>query len=113
MSEYHLHVATADLLKICMPANVPYWHTHQSGYLSIAERVKAKRMGRRSGVPDWTFLLPPTARAAFIELKTDGGALSASQKDFRNWAIGVGALYAVCRSVEEVQGTLKGWGVLA
>lgn len=111
MSEYELHCDVAKFLRVSMPSSVPYWHTHQSGHLSKTERGKAWRMGRRAGIPDWTFLLPPMARGAFIELKTDKGRLSDHQLAFEQWARGSGALYAVCRSIDEVDGTLRGWGV--
>lgn len=88
-----------------------WWHTHQSGYLSPAERMKAKRMGRRAGVPDLTFVISG-GRVAFIELKSTKGVEQDSQITFAGMARAAGALYAVCRSLEEVEGTLKGWGVL-
>jgi len=109
MSEYSLHVTVADWLRAQFPRLV-WWHSHQQGHLSIAARVKAKRMGRRAGVPDFTFIIPG-GKAAFIELKIDGGKLSEPQAVFEEQARAAGALYALCRSLGEVQGTLAAWGV--
>lgn len=112
MSEYSLHVTVADWLRLAHP-KLCFWHTHQSGRLSMTEAMKAKRMGRRAGVPDFTFILPPSGRAAFIELKADKGRQSETQAEFEEQARSAGAYYALCRSLEEVQGTLAAWGVRA
>jgi len=109
MSEYSLHVTIADWLRAQFPKLV-WWHSHQQGHLSVVARVKAKRMGRRAGVPDFTFILPG-GKAAFIELKSDAGRQSESQAVFEMQAREAGALYALCRSLAEVQGTLEAWGV--
>lgn len=111
MSEYSLHVTVADYLRARCP-RLTWWHSHQSGHLSMVERAKAKRMGRRAGVPDFTFILPPNGRTAFIELKADKGRQSETQALFEEAAKKAGALYALCRSVEEVEGVLRAWGVL-
>lgn len=109
MSEYLLHAAVADWLRYQHP-KLLFWHSHQSGRLSMAEAMKAKRMGRRAGVPDFTFILPG-GKAAFIELKADTGRQSDPQAVFEMQAKEAGAYYALCRSLPEVQGTLKAWGV--
>ena len=75
-------------------------------------------MGMLAGVPDLAFILPG-GRTAFIELKTAHNKVTGVQKQylrpeqkaFRARATELGALYAVCRSLEEVQGTLKAWGI--
>ena len=110
MSEYYLHATVADWLRLQHPG-LTWWHSHQSGNLSVAERMKAKRMGRRAGVPDFTVLIPPNGRAGFIELKATAGRQTEPQAIFETDARRSGALYAICRSLEEVQGTLAGWGV--
>ena len=109
MSEYLLHATVADWLRLQHP-RLLFWHTHQSGRLSMAEAMKAKRMGRRAGVPDFTFILPG-GRAAFIELKAGKGEQSEPQALFEEQAKASGAYYALCKSLPEVQGTLKAWGV--
>ncbi len=109
MSEYLLHAIVADWLRLQCP-HLLWWHSHQSGRLSMAEAMKAKRMGRRAGVPDFTFILPG-GQAAFIELKAEDGRQTESQAVFEMQAKEAGAFYALCRSLPEVQGTLKAWGV--
>lgn len=111
MSEYALHASVADYLRLQHP-RLLWWHSHQSGRLSMTEAMKAKRMGRRAGVPDFTFILAG-GRAAFIELKADKGRQSETQAKFEEQARSAGAYYALCRSLEEVQGTLAAWGVRA
>ena len=71
---------------------------------------KLKDMGTRPGVADLSFVLPG-GRAAFIELKAPKGRQSPEQKAFEADCTTNNAPYAVCRSIEEVAETLRGWGV--
>jgi len=110
-TEHQIHAAVAQWLRAQHP-RLLFWHSHQSGRLSVAEAMKAKRMGRRAGIPDFTFLLPPHGTAGFIELKAEGGRQSEPQLTFEIQARAAGAHYAVCRSLEEVEGTLMSWGAI-
>lgn len=69
-------------------------------------RIKRKHcMGLINGAPDFVFITKE--KTLFIELKTDKGRLSESQKDFREWCADEGIDYFVARSVEEVINILK------
>jgi hypothetical protein len=47
----------------------------------------------------------------FIELKSEKGRQSSSQKDFELAAGEAGAQYAVCRSLDQVVSLIEEWGV--
>lgn len=67
-----------------------------------------KSMGVKAGVPDLVFILPHGV-AAFIELKASAGRLTPAQQAFRDRAQALGCLWAECRSLPEVEGTLAAW----
>lgn len=78
-----------------------------------AERAKRvailKRRGAlRPGAPDLVLILP-NGKFGAIELKAKKGSLSPEQEFFRSIIESLGGLYAVCRSLAEVQGTLSAW----
>lgn len=68
-------------------------------------------MGVRSGVGDLV-LIGDNGQAHLVELKNETGVLSPSQKDFRKECAKLDIPWALCRSLAEFQGTLKGWGLL-
>lgn len=110
MSEYSLHLTVADWLRWQCP-HLTWWHCGQTA-TSARHGSNLKRMGVQAGVPDLTFIIPPHGRIGFIELKAGKGKQTETQVTFEQRVRNDGALYAVCRSLEEVEGTLKGWGVL-
>lgn len=108
--EFILQEQIAEWLWLQCP-RLLWWHCGQTA-ISARHGANMKKIGVRAGVPDLTFLLPPNGRAAFIELKVGKKKQTDSQVTFEKLARGDGALYAVCYSLDEVIGTLKGWGVL-
>ena len=69
-------------------------------------RIKRKHcMGLINGAPDFVFITKE--KTLFIELKTQNGRLSESQRDFRDWCAEEEIGYFVARSVEEVINILK------
>lgn len=68
-----------------------------------------KRDGLRVGFPD-LLVLAPEGRLAFIEVKTDKGRLSDSQKECHEWLLCLGHKVAVCRCIEDVDEALRLWG---
>lgn len=85
--------------------NSPAFRTAQARY---AKNIAA---GLIAGSGDYVFV--GEGAAGWIELKSSTGSLSPDQRDFREWCGFVGAHYAVCRTLDEVQATLRGWGMLA
>lgn len=69
-----------------------------------------KKMGMVSGVADLC-ICRPTGLVAFLEVKKEGGYLSASQREFRDWCGSYAVPFAVVRSIDDVRETLREWNV--
>lgn len=109
MKEDDLHKAVVRFIGIAAP-HLLVFHPANGGFRNVREAAKLKAMGVRAGVADLAITLPD-ARSAFIELKTKAGRLSPHQAEFQSTCDRLGIPYAVCRSIEEVAATLRGWGV--
>lgn len=96
-------------LQIAAPTLV-FFHCPNGGWRHPAEARKFKDMGVRPGVPDLVFALPG-GKLAFIELKAGRNGLEPSQRIFAEDAVNAGAAWALCRSLDEVEATLRSWGV--
>lgn len=112
--EARLQMDVRRYLMICLPpAHTPgsvIWTASLAGVnLSMQAANKAKSMGVSRGWPDLQFLFPDGV-TRYIELKA-GASLSPEQRDFRDRTTPHG-IFAVCRSVEEVAATLRGWGAV-
>lgn len=70
-----------------------------------------KGLGVLAGVADLTVLWSD-GQAGFIELKAGKGRLQDTQKAFRGALAERGHRWAECRSLEDVETTLKQWGAI-
>lgn len=104
-----LQMQVARFLKVAAP-DLLWWHVPNGGRRHPAEARKFKDMGVRPGVPDLCFVLPG-GLSGFIELKAGKNALEPTQKAFGAAVVASGAAYAVCRSLEAVEASLRSWGV--
>lgn len=71
--------------------------------------ARLKRAGTRAGYPDLT-LYASQGRVGHLELKSDKGGLSDSQKDVKAILEGLGHHYAVIRHTDDVTEALREWG---
>ena len=111
--EEALQRAVASYLDLALPDDVVWHHSPNGGARSKAEGGVFKAMGTRPGWPDIEIISRGFAghgRAYFIELKAPNGRLSPNQKTCHAVLQKTGAPVAVCQRVEEVEGTLRGWG---
>lgn len=111
-SEHALQLDVTRFLERALPADVPWTAVDHAAKLSQRQAGERKRRGVRRGQADYRGLLPPSGRSWEIELKRAKGAYQSPEQ--KAWEAGVtaaGGLYAVCRSIPEVAGTLTGWGV--
>jgi hypothetical protein len=69
-----------------------------------------KMMGKLPGVPDLIFLWDKGSGC--IELKSSKGRLTEEQETFKKWCCEFNIPYVICRSLKEVERTLKDWKVL-
>lgn len=125
--EQDLQKAVIQWLAIAAP-DLLYFHVPNAINVRGGQKAGAfnKAMGVRPGVADLCFVLPSiytyfgitrvTAGVAFIELKAPGtahreSAQNENQKQFQKDCKRIGAPYAICDTLEAVEGTLRGWGV--
>ena len=106
--EDDLHMAVAQLLRLVLPADA-IWSTIPAGGGGKIRGAKLKKMGYRAGWPDIEIVA--SGRPHVIELKTLTGTVSPVQRACHKALVRAGALVAVCRSIPDVEGTLRGWGL--
>ena len=76
------------------------------------QMASLKRDGLMPGFPD-LLVYGSQGRIGHVEVKTKGSYQQPSQKDCQRWLEQLGHRYAVCRSQEDVDETLREWGWLA
>lgn len=86
------------------------FHPANGGYRNPREAKKLKDMGVKPGVADLCVMLPE-GRVAFIEMKAGKGRQTDTQRAFQADCARLGAPYAVCRSIDDVEQTLREWNV--
>ena len=107
--EERLQRAVVQLLTLAYPDL--RWRAVPNGeYRSPRTAGRLKAMGVQAGVADLHITLP-MGRTAWIELKSVNGRQSPEQRSFEGYERAVGARYMICRSIEDVENTLHGWGV--
>lgn len=84
-----------------------FFSVPNEGRRSFPQAAKMKRMGLRSGVPDLCVL--SNKFCGFIELKTPKGKMRDSQVEWAERLTRFRINYALCRTFEEVEGTINGW----
>ena len=86
------------------------YHPKASGKKSIHSAVRDKKLGVKAGVPD--IVIIDKGKHFYIELKAGKGKLSPAQIEFRDYCYEWSIPWELCRSLDEVIETLKGWGVI-
>lgn len=108
MTEAQLHREVADYLRAVLdPAQVE-WTTFPAGGGGRIRGAMLKGMGLLAGWPDIQFVVR-NRPLMLIELKAEGKYPTPEQRALHERLRGLGCLVAVCRSVDEVEGTLKAW----
>jgi hypothetical protein len=82
------------------------FHCPFGGSRSRTEAAIFKGLGVRAGVPDIVIVLP-IGRVDFIELKAGAGQLSENQKQFKKQIEAMGAPYAECRDLNQVENFVR------
>jgi hypothetical protein len=73
------------------------------------QMANLKRDGLCPGFPDF-LVYGPDKRMGHIEVKCEGAYQQPTQKAVQTWLTEWGHLYAVCRSLDDVEETLARWG---
>lgn len=106
--EQQIHNAVVDFLSLALPADVP-WTSFPAGGGGRVRGAQLKRAGLKAGWPDIQILID--GLYCGIELKAPGKYAEPHQRVIHETIKQCGGRVAVCRSVEEVEGTLRGWGI--
>lgn len=92
-------------------------HVPNGAVLSGDKLKRARQMnslkadGLLPGFPD-LLVYGPEGRIGHVEVKQEGTYQTPTQKACQAWLEGLGHLYIVCRSSEDVKETLTKWGWL-
>lgn len=105
--ERDLHMTVKRYLDIALPREAIWWHCPNGGARFKSEAVTLQRMGVLAGVFDLQLIY--RREPLFIELKAAGESLSPDQARFAARLDAQGIPWAVCRSLAEVEATLRGW----
>ena len=111
--EQRLTIEVADWLRgmsLTGQLKAVWTHVANEGKRHIITGMILKAMGLISGVSDFVFLWNDGAGA--IELKVGNGKETDNQNMFSQWCDAQGVYRATCRSREEVEQTLKLWGIV-
>lgn len=117
--EQQLQIAVADFLRLATKPPT-YWTAidHGVGKLGKAEAGLRKARGVKAGIADVLVMHPAgnngrqcITRVVWIELKVGDGGQSLGQEVFQWAADQCGCMYYIARSVDEVEGFLKGVGI--
>lgn len=109
-SESLTQIAIMAYLRQMLPKSCQVFSTQNGLRTSKRQAAKAKAEGMMSGVPD-IIIVRHGGSVAFLEVKKEGGYLSPTQREFRDWCGRYQVPFAVVRSVDDVRETLAEWNV--
>ena len=109
--EFSLHVMIADVLDRWVSPGWRFTHFPAGELRDKITAARLKRMGVKSGWPDF-ILLSPVGLAHFLELKRRGEHLSDNQSDFADWCAAHNYPFACCDDFSAALAVLKGWGAV-
>lgn len=110
-SEEQLQKAVVQFLSLVSRGRFRYFAVPNGGHLSVSLGGRRKAQGAKAGAPD-ILIETRGGKVLEIELKTDKGRLSKTQRAWQKESFELGVPYFVCRSVEDVQSVLRGAGLL-
>jgi hypothetical protein len=104
----------ADVLRRWAMPGWQFWHLPSGEKRSPITGARLKRMGARSGLPDFELLAPrgECGRPHFLEVKRKGGKLTEEQAEFAAWCRNNECPYAVTDSFDNALFILKQWGAV-
>jgi hypothetical protein len=111
--EQSLHRAVARYLDMALPSDC-WWSTFPSGGGGKVRGAQLKAMGLKAGVPDILILhkVGTERLVIWIELKAAKGRASVEQQLLHRTLQRLGGFVFICRSVEEVEESLFGLGLV-
>lgn len=114
-SEYAIHVAIVDMLRLWLPNDCVVHHSPNEGRHKVQYRAKQKRLGVQPGWPDLEIMVPRKYWRSqneyapiFLEVKTAKGRTSQNQRRVHKSLREAGAHVHIVRSIEDVQDVFTG-----
>ncbi len=112
-SEHVIQMRLVSALAYMLRPEIFFFAVPNQSNRRIANAVKMKSEGLKSGVSDLVFLFPTDEGViGWLEMKRPGETLSKTQEDFRDVCLRLGHRWAMACSVEEAIEVLHGWGAL-
>ena len=113
--EATLQKDVCEYLNGALPPGWEYWHNYQNAP-TVQAQARLKALGVKAGLPDMMVVGPTDGDAMgvnliAIELKSAKGRTSIAQEDWLDRLARMGAHAAVCRSIDDVEDTLRFAGV--
>lgn len=105
--EQELQKAVAAFLDVALPRDAFWFHCPNGGKRSPVEAAILKSMGVKAGVPD--ICIAYRASLWCIEIKSDDNDVTVPQAVVHKHLALAGAPTAICRSLREVEQTLRDW----
>lgn len=104
-------IALVRWFKIQYPAFKDLLVSYPAGLnLGVTQRVRARAMGLKAGMPDLQLLIPTKhSPGLFIEMKTKKGTLSDVQKEFHEILLSQNYTITVCKGFEEGMAAIKNY----
>jgi hypothetical protein len=112
--EFRLSCVVADWLALALPCNSLWSHLPFGENRDAVTGARLKRMGTARGWPDYLIFTRNDKHEAVsfaLELKAEKGRQSPEQKAFQSAFEDMGHVYAVCRSLADVEAVLRLYGV--
>lgn len=106
-NESDLHAAIWESLSATLPCDCTAFHVPNGEKRTEATARKLKRLGTVPGVSD--LIVVCSGRPLALEIKTESGALSGSQKEWREKWVRSGGEYVVVRSVDAALKAVTEW----
>jgi hypothetical protein len=110
-SEHLIQVRLCDYLRFALRSDAYFFAVPNQSNRHISNAAKMKAEGVKSGITDLCFMLP-AGRVAWLEMKKPGGALSDTQKNFRDICDALGHTWGLAKSVDEALALLTAWDAL-
>ena len=107
--EARVQAAIVEWIRIVAPDLIVF-HPANGGWRSPAEAARFKWLGVLAGIPDLV-IIGRDGVARFVEVKSDGGALSEAQREMRDRLAAMRVPYAVARSIDDVRRAFAIWGL--
>ena len=108
-AEARIQAAIVEWVRLVAP-DALIFAIPNGGLRSKTEAARMKWTGTLAGMPDLA-VVAPAGRVHFLEVKAQGGSLSASQRVIHEALIALGTPPAIVRSIDDCRRAFTAWGI--